>query len=155
MPNHFHLLISVKQEKEVLNYLEGLDSSSPFPKLQTLEKLKTQTLEKLVSKQFSNCFSSYTQAFNKQQSRMGSLFMKNFKRKKVHTEEYFRNLVHYIHFNPVEAKFCKYPNDYSYTSYREILKDDSGFLCKKEILEWFGDIESFICFHQNNSPRLR
>ena len=36
---------------------------------------KFKTLEKLISKQFSNFFSCYTQAFNKQQQRKGSLFI--------------------------------------------------------------------------------
>ncbi|MDR7130780.1 REP element-mobilizing transposase RayT [Algoriphagus sp. 4150] len=62
MPNHFHLLVSVKSE-EMLR--------STFPKFQTLEKL--------VSKQFSNFFSSYTQSFNKVYERKGSLFIKNLK----------------------------------------------------------------------------
>ncbi|HEA31502.1 MAG TPA: hypothetical protein ENH91_16170 [Leeuwenhoekiella sp.] len=57
MPNHFHFLVRIKND------------------------VSKEKLEGHVSKQFSNLFSSYTQAFNKQQKRKGSLFMKNFKRK--------------------------------------------------------------------------
>ena len=70
MPNHFHFLIRIKNKNEIENNLE-----QAFPEIAVLEKL--------ISKRFSNFFSSYSQAFNKQQGRMGSLFMKNFKRKKV------------------------------------------------------------------------
>jgi len=62
MPNHFHLFLSIKGVDEL---------SKTFPKFETLEKL--------VSKKFSNFFSSYTQSFNKVYSRKGSLFIKNFK----------------------------------------------------------------------------
>ncbi len=64
MPNHFHLLVKIKNEESLL---------------QTFSKF--ETLEKLLSKKFSNLFSSYTQAFNKLYQRRGSLFIKNFKRK--------------------------------------------------------------------------
>jgi REP element-mobilizing transposase RayT len=66
MPNHFHFLIQIKNEEELKNSLQV--RSPAFPKFQTLEKL--------TSKQFANLFSSYTQAFNKQQGRRGSLFIK-------------------------------------------------------------------------------
>lgn len=44
MPNHFHFLVGVKLEEALIK---------TFPKFETLEKL--------VSKKFSNFFSSYTQ----------------------------------------------------------------------------------------------
>ena len=86
MPNHFHILLKIKDEDEIRNM-------ESFPKFETLEKVskedKIQFIEKMervvssfVSKQFSNFFSSHTQAINRMYSRKGSLFMKNFKRKK-------------------------------------------------------------------------
>ena len=78
MPNHFHLLVKIKTEEEIVSTSSLTSSSSTFPKFQTLEKLeKSRKLEKLkkletleaksnfLSKQFANFFSSYTQSFNK------------------------------------------------------------------------------------------
>jgi REP element-mobilizing transposase RayT len=82
MPNHFHLLEKVKSEDEIY---------SAFPKFQTLENLKLKS--NFISKQFSNFCSSYTQSFNKVYKRRGSLFLKNFKRKEIDSEDYLRNLI--------------------------------------------------------------
>ena len=77
MPNHFHLLVKVKSEKAILNSLELLHAEdTPSYKNQKIEA--DFDCHKLISKRFSNLFSSYTQAFNKDENRKGSLFMKNF-----------------------------------------------------------------------------
>ncbi|HOZ86095.1 MAG TPA: transposase [Niabella sp.] len=106
MPNHFHLLVKIKREAEV---------ASTFPKFETLEKFEDRS--KFVSKQFSNFFSSYSQAFNKVYSRRGSLFIKNFKRKEVATDEYLKILLLYIQLNPVKHGFVSRNRDWQWTSY--------------------------------------
>ena len=80
MPNHFHFLVKIK------------------PPL-TFQKYKT--FEKFASKQFSNLFSSYTQAYNKQNNRKGSLFIPRFNRNLITSEDYLKNVVIYIHLNPI------------------------------------------------------
>lgn len=143
MPNHFHFLLRIKEE-----------SALTFPKFETLEKLTmAQTLEKLLSKQFSNFFSSYSQAFNKQQGRKGSLFMKNFKRNIVEDQTYLNKLVHYIHYNPVEAGLSASPADWKYSSYNSILSNSKTLLLRNEVIGWFDDLENFKYIH-NNSPDL-
>src|SRR5690554_5148841 len=131
MPNHFHLLVKIKTEEEIVSTSSLTSSSSTFPKFQTLEKLeKSRKLEKLkkletleaksnfLSKQFANFFSSYTQSFNKVYGRRGSLFLKNFKRKEVIDENYLRNLILYIHLNPVKHGFTNEILDWKWHSYR-------------------------------------
>src|SRR5690554_5163811 len=124
MPNHFHLLVKIKTEEEIVAAFSSANSSSTFPpstfspstfpKFQTLEKLGLEKLKRLekfkkletlegksnfLSKQFANFFSSYTQSFNKVYGRRGSLFLKNFKRKEIVDENYLLNLILYIHLN--------------------------------------------------------
>ncbi len=70
MDNHFHLVVQLKAEQE------------------------------LVTQSFSNFFNSYAKAFNKQFNRTGSLFEKHFKRIKLNDETYLRQLIVYIHLNP-------------------------------------------------------
>lgn len=70
MDNHFHLVIKLNEESEI------------------------------VTKCFSNFFNSYAKAYNKQISRTGSLFEKHFKRIRLDDEVYLRNLILYIHLNP-------------------------------------------------------
>ncbi|MFN3761364.1 MAG: transposase [Algoriphagus aquaeductus] len=100
MPNHFHFLVGVKEEFEL---------RKTFPKFQTLEKL--------VSKQFSNFFSAYTQSFNKAYQRRGSLFMKNFKRSPILNEHQWQETFLYIHLNPVKHGFTEKPENWKWSSW--------------------------------------
>lgn len=145
MPNHFHFLIKVKDETE-LQELESFPKAATFPKLQTLEKLE-QLTSNYISKQFSNLFSSYTQAYNRMYSRKGSLFIKNFKRKKVGDEGYFIRLVNYIHFNPVEHGFVNRPADWKYSSYNAIISNEPTLVKRDEVLEWFDGLANFMYNH--------
>jgi len=129
MPNHFYFLIRIKSEKQL---------AVTFPMF----------TEKLLSKQFSNLFSSYTQAFNKQQKRMGSLFMKNFKRIRVNDQSYLLKLVHYIHHNPVEANLSERPEGWDHSSYHILLSDKPTFLKRNEIIGWFENKENFVHVHK-------
>ena len=43
---------------------------------------------KIVTQKFSNFFNAYAKAFNKQQSRTGSLFEKHFKRIRLQSDKY-------------------------------------------------------------------
>ena|SRR6218665_1833575 len=146
MPKHFHFLVRIKSEEDLKVNATFPETSQTFPKFGTLEKFEPQT-EKLLSKCFSNLFSSYTQAFNKQQNRKGSLFMKNFKRKHVNDMGYLRQLVIYIHQNPVAAEISKSPEDWPHSSYRNIISDETAPPEKDELIGWFEDKENFLSSH--------
>ena len=143
MPNHFHFLLRIRKEEEIQENLKETFSKLKFN--------KKPEIEKIMSKRFSNFFSSYTQAFNKQQSRMGSLFMKNFKRKRVTEQKYLLNLVHYIHSNPVEAGIVAKPEIWKYSSYKILIDENAkSFLNREEVIDWFGDKENFIQYDSNS-----
>ena len=164
LPNHFHLLIRVKNENEILrqavtDFPNGIRGSKDFqnlediPNLQDLEylssDLKTKNLpEKIVSEKFRRFFISYAKSINKQESRSGSLFTKNFRRKKINNDGYFRGLVWYIHNNSVKHKVFANYKTYRWSSYNRILMDKPSKLNKNEIFEWFDDRNNFIEFHQ-------
>lgn len=151
MPNHFHLLVKIKTEEEIVS-----TSFSAFPKFGTLEKLeKSGKLEKLkkletlesksnfLSKQFANFFSSYTQSFNKVYGRRGSLFLKNFKRKEILDENYLRNLILYIHLNPLKHGFTNDILDWKWNSYQ------SFPVVHKEMFRMlFADEENYEYMHR-------
>ncbi|MCB0401544.1 MAG: hypothetical protein KDD41_05635 [Flavobacteriales bacterium] len=121
-----------------------------YVKFQTLgrkEEATDKVVSYYISKQFSNLFSSYTQAFNKQQKRKGNLFQKGFKRKEVDSPEYLKQLVLYIHCNAVHHRFVSDFIKWKHMSYHTILKD-----LQAEIIRWFDDLDNFIACHrhQNN-----
>ncbi len=133
MPNHFHIALKIKSVLEI-------ESIAKYPKYNNIPSF--------CSKQFSNLFSSYTQAFNKQQSRRGSLFIPNFSRKLVEDEHYFKNLIHYIHFNPVHHGFVDDLRDWNHSSFESLFSKKSSSLNKEIVLDWFGNRNEFFNFHQ-------
>ena len=141
MPNHFHFLIKIKNEQALKEQLE----LKALPKFQTLAELQYGLA---ISKKFSNFFSSYTQAFNKAYNRKGTLFMKPFKRKKINDPTYLRKLIHYIHFNPVEAGLVQLPQDWKYSSYKSIVSSKKSLLNRKFVIEIFEDKQNFIYCHK-------
>lgn len=145
MSNHFHLLIQVKSKQEIVAHLSKDNDLKNREK--NLKKLEA-TPDEFISKQFSKLFSSYTQALNKQTGRMGSLFMKGFKRKPIEDEKYLKKLVHYIHHNPVEAGLCGKPGDWLHSSYRSIIGREAQWIKCDEVINWFSGIEDFAEFHR-------
>jgi REP element-mobilizing transposase RayT len=132
MDTHFHILIRVKEEyTENFSQEKGLHSS-----------------ESVVSKQIGKLISSYTFVFNKMFNRHGSLFESPFKRKKIESEEYLRNLILYIHLNPENTLKEVDFKTYEFSSYRVyILGEDAQ---KQELLELlFFDKDNFEYVHNN------
>jgi len=166
MPNHFHLLVKIKSEEEIVSAFP----SSTFPKFRTLEKLELEKLElekfkqlekfkkletlearsNFLSKQFANFFSSYTQSFNKVYGRRGSLFLKNFKRKEILDENYLRNLILYIHLNPVKHGFTNEISDWKWSSYQTFPIEHTEML---RML--FADEENYQYVHQGKRSNFK
>ncbi len=148
LTNHFHFLLEIKREKEVVEYLREERKTKALSGFQTLTGPEQQHLiSNLLSQQFSHLLNSYTQAFNTQQNRMGGLFNRPFKRKAIDDENYLHKLVHYIHHNPVQAGLCAKPEEWKYSSYNAIISDSTSLIKKDIVIEWFDDRENFIYCH--------
>lgn len=135
MKNHFHVLVYIRNEKEVLT--DSLEYS-------TVDKLKILD----PSKQFGHLFNAYTQAINKKHSRTGSLFEKPFERKRVTSEKYLQNLIYYIHNNPVHHGFTPKASDYPWSSYGSVVSDKPTKLKRDEVIAIYGSKENFIDYHK-------
>lgn len=136
MPIHFHFLIRIKAEKDLEIFF-------------TTELFKAENKKNLISFRFSNFFNAYAKAFNKMYERKGSLFMHAFKRKKVADVTYLKNLVQYIHSNPLEGGLCDQVDQWKYSSYKllslpEDARNPGNFpVLKNEVISLFGDQENF------------
>jgi REP element-mobilizing transposase RayT len=150
MPNHFHFLIQIKSEDELeLYFNEKTSSSSTLQGFKTLEGLaKQNSISKLLTQQFSHLFNTYTQAFNKQNGRKGSLFMHPYKRKKINDTSYLLQLVKYIHYNPIEAKLASELYEWKFSSYSSIISKTPSLLKRDDLLNWYNDLSNFIYIHK-------
>lgn len=153
MPNHFHFVVKIKSEKDIedliLVHNEKVKDNKTLQGFQTLKGLERHNaISSFITLQWSHFFNSYTQAFNKINNRKGSLFMRNFKRKSIDDETYLKKLIHYIHFNPVNAGMVAEPKDWKFSSYQSILSKKSTKLIREEVIELFDDLENFKFCHQ-------
>jgi len=85
----------------------------------------------------------YAQFFNWRYNRVGHLFQDRFRSEVCEDETYFFTLMNYIHYNPVKAGICAKESDYTYSSCKEILgeeTDEKKIICTHEIKCW--DIKS-------------
>lgn len=80
-------------------------------------------------------FNSYTQAFNRQQKRSGTLFERRSKSILVDDEDYLIYLCRYIHLNPVAARLVACPEDWVYSNYLEWIGKRDGVLCDREFVQ--------------------
>jgi REP element-mobilizing transposase RayT len=140
MPNHFHLMIKIRSEKVVLEFLKL--------KQPTLDLTGFQNLSGLISQQFSHFFNAYTKAYNKLYERRGSLFERPFKRKAITDDKYFTKLIAYIHLNPIKHGFCKDMLDWKHSSIHNYLSNKATKLNRDYLEKWFGDRKQILKFHQ-------
>ena len=122
LKNHFHLLIKTKPKKD----------------------------EKALSKAFSNLFNAYAKAINKAQNRTGSLFQDRFKRIMIKDENYFKNVLLYIHLNPEHHNFIEDFSKYRHSSYNCVISENKGMIEKEKIIRIFDNRENFIRVHFNH-----
>jgi putative transposase len=93
-------------------------------------------------------FNSYSQAFNRQQDRSGTLFQGRVKSILVDETQYIYALVRYIHLNPVIAGLVKTPADWQYSNYPEWIGERNSGLFDTEFRDMFfaspGQYKDFV-----------
>lgn len=125
LKNHFHIALRIKEKAE----------------------LPEQYQEK-IHLPFSNLFNAYTKSINKAYQRTGSLFQEHPHRNRVENEEYLRQLIVYIHLNPIKHKFTDRFFNYKHSSYHSYLSEKETSLHRAYILDLFGGENNFIDFHK-------
>jgi REP element-mobilizing transposase RayT len=138
MPNHFHLLIRFREKEEI--------SDSPRP--DRFQKPVRSGGGKKPHQYFSNLFNAYTKAYNKRYYRHGALFERPFRRIEITHEKYFRNMVFYIHNNPVKHGFVEDMVEYPWSSYLTMVSVKPTKIERESVLGWFDSKNNFKLFHQ-------
>ena len=134
LPNHFHILLRIKD----------IDN---LPEIYQIGKKK-------LHQPFSNLFNAYSKAINKKYNRTGSLFQEHLHRIRINSEEYFRELVLYIHLNPEKHGVFNDFSKYRYSSYKSYFSEKSNLLNTNEVIECFGDKENLIYCHQQRKIKI-
>ncbi len=122
LKNHFHIVLKIKD-----NLPENFRNRIYLP--------------------FSNFFNSYTKSINKSYQRNGSLFQEHLKRIKISDENYLKQLIIYVHLNPVKHGFSEDFQGYENSSFKAYLSNSKTDLERNYILELFGSKDNFIFSH--------
>jgi len=136
MKNHFHFLVRIKSQEDIVSNYKELQG---FKKLEVLNT----KVKKRIYQQFSNLFNAYSKAINKRFKRTGALLESNFRRKPIEDVEYFKNVVIYIHNNPVHHRICKSPIEYPWSSYLSCISLKSSKLKRNAVIGWFDNEANF------------
>ncbi|WP_394773657.1 hypothetical protein [Flavobacterium sp.] len=96
---------------------------------------------------FSNLFNAYSKSINKAYNRTGSLFQEHLQRNRIEDENYLRQLILYVHLNPVKHKFTEKFETYLHSSYRSYLSELTTSIDRDFILNLFGGLENFKFCH--------
>jgi len=168
MRNHFHLLVRINEN---IAYKYSLADRDPKDdswfgedKWETFDLSPCQTNES-VSKaigivnlpetfkipnpnlHFSHLFNAYSKYFNKRYTRHGGLFERRFNLKHVGCVDYLKQMVLYIHNNPVHHKFCTHPVEYAWSSYLTCISIKPTRLKRDAVLGWFDSKANFRQLH--------
>jgi len=156
MPNHFHLMIYVKDvEIEVSSDNSNTDIGSTTLSRATNNNPPTKNERAASKKQNLNksiaiLLTSYTRAINIQENRSGALFKPHTKAEcltqvqgitpsffgsqinvRIPEKEYPQVCFNYIHQNPVNAKLVKRPEEWEFSSYSDYCGKRNGKLINK------------------------
>jgi putative transposase len=130
MPNHFHLLLATDgrsiEKKQIGNQAKNI-----------------------LSEGFKNLLSTYTQAINKQNGSIGSLFQQNTKSKALTNETDISMVFHYIHQNPVKAGLCNKLEDWYYSSFKDYIGQRNGTLCNKQLTAQILDVDPSTLYNDS------
>jgi putative transposase len=163
MKNHFHVLVRVKED--VVYRYSNADRSIDAVRFEDLKWETTNLLacpapgsvEHLKKPQphlhFGHLLNAYARYFNKRHNFRGALFERPFERKPIDNIAYLKNVVAYIHHNPVHHGFCLHPVEYGWSSYLSCVTEKPTKLKRDEVLAWFDDIGHFERFHLNPLPQ--
>ena len=180
MPNHFHFLVRIK-ENVVYRYSNADRSvdavrffeehkweTTTLPDLSACQAPDSVKADEVIDSvkesidsgnikipkphlHFSHLFNAYSSYINKRNNRHGSLFERPFKRKLINNDKYLKNVIVYIHNNPVHHGFCKHPMEYPWSSYLSCISVKPGFIKQENVMKWFDNEEDFRKTHDSSS----
>ena len=164
MPNHFHWMVYVRESELESVMRRGGTEIDRVTSNREASRGATQSRTPTVSnlnQAIGIMLSSYTRAINQQQSRSGSLFRQKTKAdcitKPIEVSPSYYNLgfgtlifipdpdkdypqicFNYIHQNPVKAALVKNPEDWEFSSFRDLSGLRNGKLICRQRVEEFG-----------------
>ena len=151
MPNHFHLLVRIKNHDAIQDASLDWNESN---RLRQYDKGACD-LNSLIEDQTRRLFSSLVMFYNKINKRRGSIFTERMKRILQRSEFNILDQLCYIHHNPIHHGFTLNYESWEYSSYNSYARRSFLFQGQREfIMQFFNNvnaqsIEEFIKVHED------
>lgn len=126
MNNHFHFMVKVRSEAELLQFFAAKKRREVVP-----------SLHDIVMQEFSNFFNAYAKAFNKIYDRKGALFIDYVRRTELDSFDYQKEIIQYIHFNPIKHGFVDKAQEWRFTSFHAFVTDKPTRLERDMVLNYY------------------
>ena len=145
MPNHFHLLVRIKNKSEIKEASIDYNESNKLKQFHANEI----ALNDVIEDQMRRLFSRVVLRFNKITKRIGPVFTERMKRISLHSELEVIDRLCYIHHNPIHHLFAIRFENWEYSSYNSFINGKHLFLGQKEInANFFRNQNEFIETHE-------
>ncbi len=131
LPDEYHFVLKINDTKRLRKFFPSVKSYPHF-----------------LSRQIGRFTLSYTNAFNNEQNRKGSLFRTPFSREKLLDEFHIINTIRKIHMLPVEKNLCSMPEQWRHSSYNRIINNQPS-LVAIDSSKWFTTMDKYIKFHED------
>ena len=150
IPNHFHLMYSVKSLKEITKYVKSLDFSEMcITDHKFLASDKTNhDIDMIICNQFRRAFISYSENMNLSHNRKGNLLCQNAKTKVIPSEMGQKITLRYINCNTVKHSMDILPEDHEWSSYNDFFDDGMKIVNMKLAMTYFKDIKDVENYHR-------
>lgn len=156
MPNHYHLLVRVPQETGCQSTETAKDRE--MNGCPVAFDITTATANHLsvdgLSKAMHRINTAYSHYYMASHEHTGHVFQGAFRSREIHNEAYLKNVLRYIHLNPVKANYTRHASEYRWSSYweyigkaiRNIIHGDG-----KDLLNRYGfnGVLNFKSFHDS------
>lgn len=140
MPNHFHILIKVRDYEIIEEYFEFKYGKKLDPSIHSSSRF--------IMQQFSNFLNGYAKAYNKMYQRKGALFMDYIRRSEAKNDEDITSFIFYIHKNAVHHNLASHIGEWKFDGYQAITGNYPTDIEKRQVIEWFGSLDLLKKFHK-------
>ena len=155
MPNHFHLLVRIKDNVMYKYSLADRDLAGQAwfddHKWETIDLSTCEAPDSVKRPKpnlhLSHLFNAYSKYYNKRYTRHGGLFERRFKRKHIDNEQYLKRVILYIHNNPVHHGFCTNLIEYPWSGYLTCISIKPTRLKRESVMGWFDNEVNFKYMH--------
>lgn len=142
--NHRHEIFRDNEDREV--YLTHLKAAKDKHGCYLLSyclmtnhvHLQVETTDIPIGKMMKQVNMMYAIFFNKKYHFVGHLFQGRYRSELIKTDSYNLDISRYIHLNPVNANMVEFPEEYSWSSYRDYVRVPRDKIVSVEkILQYF------------------